>query len=280
MARAATHALTWALARVMRRLPGRKKLPRPPEPLTMVPIEREYRTKLLRILEDARALLYREFMPNLARLAREARADSGDVRMDAWMNEVRRLFDSMRELMTVPRAEDIATDTARDINGRNAQSIRAQMRAVLEVDVFTNSPKTAAQSAAFVQENVALIKTIPARYFDDIEQMVLRRFRQGVRPEELEAEIQDRYGVSQSRAALIARDQVSKLNGELTRVRQTELGISRYIWRTSKDERVRETHADQEGNIYSWSDPPATGHPGEDFQCRCHPEPVLDGLLD
>lgn len=46
-----------------------------------------------------------------------------------------------------------------------------------------------------------------------------------------------------------------------------------YIWRTRKDGRVRPEHAKNEGLVFSWENPPPTGHPGEDFGCRCSAEP-------
>lgn len=276
------NTLTWALQRLARRR-GKRRLPRPPLPLSMIPQERAYRSDLLRLLDQVQAIVREQLFPELGKLGRSARGRIDDVRADAWNDEVKRIFTSMRTAAAeVPLglADDIAAKHARAVDVRNLASIRAQMRAVIQVDVFINTPRTAVASAAFVQENVALIKSIPSRYFDEMEALVLRGFRAGTRGEDIEHEIMDRFGVSQSRAALLARDQVSKLNGDLTRERQTALGISRYVWRTSKDERVRESHNSKEGEMYSWDDPPAdTGHPGEDIQCRCHPEPVMEGLL-
>ena len=88
----------------------------------------------------------------------------------------------------------------------------------------------------------------------------------------------ERTDVSDSRAKLIARDQVAKLNGELTKERQTDLGVTGYIWRTVGDERVRDEHADNDGQFFTWDSPPSTGAPGEDIQCRCWAEPVLPEL--
>lgn len=47
-----------------------------------------------------------------------------------------------------------------------------------------------------------------------------------------------------------------------------------YIWRTQEDEKVRPFHATNNGKIFSSDNPPATGNPGEDFNCRCWAEPV------
>jgi len=49
-----------------------------------------------------------------------------------------------------------------------------------------------------------------------------------------------------------------------------------YVWVTRGDDRVRPSHAENNGKIFSWDDPPTTGHPGEDFGCRCVARPLLD----
>jgi len=48
-----------------------------------------------------------------------------------------------------------------------------------------------------------------------------------------------------------------------------------YIWRTRRDGKVRSAHADREGQIFSWDDPPEGGHPGGDYNCRCTAEPYF-----
>ena len=50
-----------------------------------------------------------------------------------------------------------------------------------------------------------------------------------------------------------------------------------YVWRTRGDERVRLSHAQNDGRLFAWDDPPATGHPGEEFGCRCMAEPYVPG---
>jgi GNAT superfamily N-acetyltransferase len=50
----------------------------------------------------------------------------------------------------------------------------------------------------------------------------------------------------------------------------------RYVWLTSGDERVRASHAANDGKIFDWDDPPPTGHPGADYGCRCVAVPYAD----
>ncbi|MFO0109700.1 MAG: phage minor head protein, partial [Alphaproteobacteria bacterium] len=60
--------------------------------------------------------------------------------------------------------------------------------------------------------------------------------------------------------------------------RQREAGVCQYIWGTVGDERVRDSHEANEGEVFSWNDPPDTGHPGEAENCRCSADPVVDSL--
>ena len=67
-----------------------------------------------------------------------------------------------------------------------------------------------------------------------------------------------------------------ELEQTLDRQRQQAVGIQEYIWRTEGDDKVRASHAENDGKTCSWNDPPDTGHPGSEANCRCHAEPVLE----
>ena len=72
--------------------------------------------------------------------------------------------------------------------------------------------------------------------------------------------------------AIIAR-YAEILNGFL----QTEgLHVERYIWRSRDDSRVRSAHAGYDDQIFFWSTRPKGGHPGQDWNCRCTAEPIID----
>ena len=129
-------------------------------------------------------------------------------------------------------------------------------------------------------ENVALITSIPEQYLSQVGEVVSQAWEKGTRWETLVKQIAERGEVAESRAALIARDQTSKLNAAFNEVRQTGLGIDKYTWSTSLDERVRPEHEDLEGKICRWNDPPIVDgeavHPGEAINCRCVALPILD----
>ena len=131
----------------------------------------------------------------------------------------------------------------------------------------------------WVDENVSLIWSIEGRYQDQVADIIEVSQRGGVSTRDTRKLIQARTGVAKSRARLIARDQIGSANAKITRQRQTEAGVSHYIWRTSKDDKVRDEHADREGDMFAWNNPPHDGHPGEPIQCRCTAEPVLGALV-
>ncbi|MES2143761.1 MAG: phage minor head protein [Pseudomonadota bacterium] len=58
---------------------------------------------------------------------------------------------------------------------------------------------------------------------------------------------------------------------------QTEaLQIESYTWRSRDDSRVRASHSEYDDSVFSWSDPPEGGHPGQGWNCRCTAEPIID----
>jgi SPP1 gp7 family putative phage head morphogenesis protein len=83
-------------------------------------------------------------------------------------------------------------------------------------------------------------------------------------------------GVNEKRAALIACDQVGKLNSQLAQYEQVNQGVDSYIWQTMMDNRVRPEHAERQGKRYYWNDPPSGGHPGWSYRCRCVAIPLYD----
>ena len=128
-----------------------------------------------------------------------------------------------------------------------------------------------------VNDNVSLIKSIPDEYFKKLNTIVSQGTMRGKSSGGIIKDILALGKSTKKRAKLIARDQTQKVNAAITQGRQTNLGVTEYIWRTSSDERVRESHKAHNGKRFKWNDPPKdTGHPGEDIQCRCIAEPVIE----
>lgn len=63
-------------------------------------------------------------------------------------------------------------------------------------------------------------------------------------------------------------------SGLINQLRQEDLGIERYTWRSQDDAKVRDIHAEHNDQVFRWDHPPAGGHPGEAHNCRCFAEPI------
>lgn len=246
-----------------------------------VALQVQYRKKIMAMILEMDRLVKKILIPDLDRLNQEAR----NQRQDAYT-----YTDDVSELINIIRAthaetyseaaiQAMAAEQAAAVSGFNRRQMTRAFSNALGVDLFYNEPWLEAEMAAFTKMNVELITSIPQKHFSDIEMTVQRGLRTGRSVRDLTKELNSTHKGSlrmkpRNRAELIARDQTMKLNGDLNHLRQTNIGIKRYIWRTSQDERVRDEHAALEGRIFKWSEPPDVGHPGEDFQCVLSGSPI------
>ena len=257
--------------------------PRPPAQLSIVPVENQFFINITERLEVLRKLVTDNLIARLPEI--QALVDlHEDRRLDQdWTELVAAILRNVSQLSTIPEGAylALAREPGSQTSQRNLISMQRQIKALLGVDVFSGfDPRTAISVNGFAKASVAKIKTIEAQYFSEIEELVLRQFRAGTRANVVAEEIRERFNVSQKRGRLIARDQISKLNGDLSRQRQTRLGVKHYIWRTSQDERVRPSHAARNGKRFAWNKPPPDGHPGQPIQCRCDADPEVSDLLE
>ncbi len=131
----------------------------------------------------------------------------------------------------------------------------------------------------WVTENVQLVGNMNAQQLGKLETLFLRALRDGSRSAQVRGEVAQIVGTENiNRARLIARDQIGKLDGQLTRQKQVEAGIQGYVWRGALDARERPSHVAREGVKFRWDSPPPDGHPGQAIQCRCTAEPDLSHL--
>lgn len=135
--------------------------------------------------------------------------------------------------------------------------------------------------------NYQLIRSNASNFINKINVIVEQAITSGTTVRDLQEQIQKATeGLSDSKCRLLARDQIGKLQGQISQAQMTEIGLEMYIWSTSGDERVRDSHQEMEGllcrwddaTVYSedggktWIDRPSGAiemHPGQDIQCRC-----------
>jgi uncharacterized protein with gpF-like domain len=140
---------------------------------------------------------------------------------------------------------------------------------------------------ATIGENVALIKSIPAKYLGEVQQQVWQSVAAGHDLDALTKALQSRFGVTYKRAAFIARDQNAKANAVMKAARQQELGLTQAIWvHSGAGKEPRESHvkagADKlvfDINKGAYLDGKWTW-PGMEINCRCTDKAIIPGWED
>jgi SPP1 gp7 family putative phage head morphogenesis protein len=274
----------------------KRRLPAPKNINITRPLEKSYSKDLEEIFKFLLVEIQKKLLPYLpyassiiTKKVPEIKMDDGSTLLDGVDDDISRIVRAIREnslkRFSPEELARMAKKRGISLEKMTREAFERDLKRVVGVDLLTADPAMELQIGMFAQENVSLITSLMNDSISKVENKIFQGFRSGLRWEEIAADI-TRFvdpvkGPQVNRARFIARDQISKLNGQLTQTRQRGLGISRYIWATSNDERVRDSHRDKEGKIYSWDDPPAdTGHPGEDFQCRCTAIPYLADLID
>lgn len=181
------------------------------------------------------------------------------------------------------QAENIANGFVSRGDAQNHAEVSTNLKNQTGIDLsayLRNSPNIVERVNELTVSNIQLIKSIRTQYLDKVQNAVMQAMVQGALNKDLAEQLKKLGKDVESRAMLIARDQSSKLNAALTRARHEEVGIKKYMWSTSGDERVRASHAEKDGQIFEYTNPPAdTGHPGHDVNCRCVQIPVLDDVV-
>ena len=181
------------------------------------------------------------------------------------------------------RVKPVLATAARRVTNKNVAWSTKTLKKVSERlhGVSTLSVVNQATLDRFQSYNLGLVQSLAGKQLQELERLVVQADVQGLHYSELSARIEKATGATKARARLLARDQTLKLNAQINQERQRSAGVTQYIWRTSNDERVRDRHADLDGQTFSWDDPPEVSddgrreHPGGDYQCRCIAEPVI-----
>lgn len=240
-----------------------------------------YRSQLLSIIREMNEDVKTQIVPIFA---------DNPLAMDA--NPVQLLRGALRSLSKkwIERFITKATPTAQSIINKTGEAVDRSLLASARKDAMTiNMQWTDAmleKREAIIAENVSLIRSIPEKYFTDVESMVFRAIskggdRKGL-ADEIEANFGKRYGITRRRAEFIARDQVRKATSALSNARQQAAGIKRGIWIHSgggNEPRTKHVHANgQEFDLDKGLPIGDKGQyvlPGEEPGCGCSWKPVL-----
>lgn len=166
-----------------------------------------------------------------------------------------------------------------------------EFQKIIEKGIHVNLPVSASwwdgMKQSWAEDNYTLITSNAKNYISKINTLTEQAIINGLSPMKLKEEIKKATeGLSDKHCKLLARDQMGKLNGQITEAQMTEVGLNMYVWSTSYDDRVRDSHAIMEGLLCRWDDASVCSydngktwvsrpggaidlHPGQDIQCRC-----------
>lgn len=269
------------MPRKRRALPPNTKAARAVQPNAGVAAT--YQKRLLALIADMhKATLaavqdtYRANAPELAQDKSPARGLESSIlkQLKRW----RRDFDGRADALAKWFAEQT------DLNASNA--LRKSLADAMGITVkFKMSPAVTDILDSIVVENVSLIKSIPEQYFTDVQGEVMRSVQAGRDLGDLTDSLQERFGVTKSRAELIARDQNAKATESINRARQQDLGITQAVWvHSGAGKHPRESHVQADGKVYDLAEGCKIDgqfiFPGQLINCRCVSSPVIAAFND
>lgn len=253
-----------------------------------VSYEREYQrisNQYMRLLKEC---IVEEIQPLKEQIMRENGTFRGDgisdflAAMAAVFESIGVSFKEKEQKFKLKEKIQVLAENTRRYSAKEWKKVVAKTLGVNIMEDYYMGDFFRQEMDKWVNSNVELIKSIPNNTLGEMKQVVREGFDGGKTATTVMKDIQKRYSVNREKAKFIARDQLGKLNADVTKAQQQDAGVKEYIWKTSADSRVREGHKHLNNKTFSWDDPPLVDfkngrrcHPGQDYQCRCRAKPVL-----
>lgn len=258
-------------------------------PLYPDSVDREYlrvTNAYMKVLNDT----LKEYLPDLLKVATEE--DIVQYRTDGLGDLVGKVVDIFARIglevskrLNVFGLQEKVEKMATSTKMKAAKEWKKEVHATLGIDIledYYTGDFYKDQLGKWTSTNVDLISTIPQASLGKMKEIVLEGYQNGKPHKQVVKEMQETYNMDKSHARFIARDQVAKLNSDITKHQQKDAGVGKYKWSDSGDSRVREGHSKLNNKIFSWDDPPVVDdkgrrcHPGQDYRCRCVALPVFE----
>ena len=242
--------------------------------------ELNYYRQLKQVAQLVREDVDANIVPLVKQLAPEYTADGWS---DTITSAINQLLTRWLGAFARRQAETIASQFVQTAAKDNARSFA--------INLYGGDTQLQEYLSAASYQNAKLIQSIPAQYLEQVQNIVMTNMRNGMRPSYIEEALVKQFGITERRAKLIARDQTSKIQGDMNRIRQVNSGIEYFKWVTSQDERVRHSHVEVakrdvgfgEG-VFRWDDLPVVDgvptFPGQPINCRCVARPVTAAAVE
>jgi uncharacterized protein with gpF-like domain len=143
-------------------------------------------------------------------------------------------YDAERQQIVDMWSLAIEKETRQKLQQVLANSLGVDIAAIVDEPVIKQAIEMGTKEAS------ELITGMPTDTIEQIRGAVLDNFKGVALPENrsLLKHLSTIAEISQNRAKMIARDQTKKLTSLINQTRQQKIGVTKYIWKTVKDERV------------------------------------------
>lgn len=247
-------------------------------------VEAKYRKALQRLIAEMHGSVeywltaaYRKDPPRMLALVEQAQDAAGPSA------KIKRILDELARRWIAKFDEWSPKIAEAYLQGMFKTSDSAMRQALKDAGWTVEFKMTPAVRDAFnasLEENVGLIRSIPEKYLQQVEGVVMRSYSAGRDLATMVKDLKQLYPAASHRAELIARDQSNKANGVVNRARQMELGITEAIWMHSHAGKTpRPDHVAANGKRYKIAEGCLISgeyiQPGEEINCRCTSRPVL-----
>lgn len=222
--------------------------------------------------------------------AMDRRADAMDENVGSQARIITNALQKKFNQLFSKKAKGLATSMVNDADRASSGTLHSSLKELsgglsLKTSVITGPMKEV--MAAQIAENVTLIKSISAKYQDQVQGAVMRSITTGNGLADLVPAIMKYDDMTIRRARFIADDQTKKAMSNLNAERMRKLGVQKYTWIHSGGGREpRELHLSLDSKIFSLDEPPiiqyatgtqpeVRGKPGDLPNCRCVMAPVI-----
>jgi len=239
-----------------------------------------YYREIKRLVDELGKLTLRVFDKQIKeQIKLYQRNDSAFYKTDGPLDVIQQAIDLIKALslgiFSSSKVQEIATRFLNSLN-QYSENIARNQGKIKGIDPTQYEPWIDEYMRASITENVSYISSIRDEFFPKIEAIIYQGVKNGQSIKAIRNQLVERIGMTQNRAKFIAVDQTGSIFGQMTAKRHQEMGVEKFKWSTSHDERVRKSHRALDGKVFPYSDPPAEGLPGTPFRCRCVAIPVFD----
>ena len=186
-----------------------------------------------------------------------------------------------KHLITAEVAREMAEDIIDRVRKFAIHQVDDQIRSVAGVNPNLRYPAASDKLNLIIKENVRLITSLNDKYYGEVERVVRSGVLEGRNINDIRKGLAKASQGTINNAKLVARDQVGSALAEVTRQRQEQAGVEHYIWSSVGDSKVRDNHAEWDGQRFSWKTGSPNGtHPGQEINCRCIAQPDRNEILE